>query len=236
MREAEKSMEASSKRILSPSELTLQDGATLVRLARRAIEEFARAGKVVELPHDIDPKLMRPGMAFVTIERVSREGVKELRGCIGFLQPTAPLAEVVVRAAVAAASEDPRFPPLRASELDSVVVEVSVLSPPTPVKDRKRDVAIGKHGIIIVRGWHSGTLLPQVPVEYCWDSETFLAEGCLKAGLDPDCWLDPQTKIFVYEGAIFYEERPRGVVKQRNLEEEYRTQCSARSEALGGGP
>ncbi|MEM1560849.1 MAG: AMMECR1 domain-containing protein, partial [Ignisphaera sp.] len=99
-----------------------------------------------------------------------------------------------------------------------------VLSLPTPIKEAS-DVTVGKHGIIIHRGWNSGTLLPQVPIEYCWDAETFLAEGCIKAGLEPDCWLDRKTKIYVYEAVVFYEEAPNGTIKMRNLVDEFTKKC-----------
>ncbi len=211
--------------IVEPSQLSLEEGAYLVRLARRAIEEYVRSKRRISVPEDAPEKLRARGMAFVTIERLSRGG-KELRGCIGFLQPVSSLLKVVIDAAIAAAVEDPRFPPLDPSELDSIVIEVSVLSPPRTVRDPLREIVIGRHGIIITRGWSSGTLLPQVPVDYCWDTETFLAEGCLKAGLEADCWLDPRTKIAVYEAVVFYEKEPRGEIASRTLEEDYRERCS----------
>ena len=209
---------------VEPSQLTLEDGRYLVKLARRAIEEYVRSRQRIAVPEDAPEKLRARGMAFVTIERVAR-GVKELRGCIGFLQPVSSLLKVVIDAAIAAATEDPRFPPLIPEELGDIVIEVSILSLPKPVKDPLREVVIGRHGIIVMRGWHSGTLLPQVPVDHCWDTETFLAEGCLKAGLAADCWLDPHTKISVYEAVVFYEKEPRGEVAIRSLVDEYRSRC-----------
>ncbi len=211
--------------VVEPSNLSLEEGAYLVRLARRAIEEYVRTKRRIPVPEDAPEKLRARGMAFVTIERLTTGG-KELRGCIGFLQPVSSLVKVVIDAAIAAAVEDPRFPPLDPSELDSIVVEVSVLSPPRTVRDPLKEIIIGRHGIIITRGWNSGTLLPQVPVDYCWDTETFLAEGCLKAGLEADCWLDPRTKIAVYEAVVFYEKEPRGEIASRTLEEDYRRRCT----------
>jgi len=212
--------------IISLSELTLSDGTYLVQLARRAIEEYITKNIKIEPGKEVDKKLLKNGMAFVTVDRIVGPGQKELRGCIGFLQPVSPLVKVVIESAIAAATEDPRFPPLSPDELSAIVIEVSILSSPIPIKSPS-DIVIGKHGIIVSRGWHSGTLLPQVPVEYCWDVETFLAEGCLKAGLGADCWLDKRTKIFIYEGRVFYEESPRGAVKERKLEEELKHKCSS---------
>jgi len=214
----------SAYNIITPSEMSLDDGIYLVRLARRAIEEYVSKNIKIEPDKDVDKKLLKNGMAFVTIDRVVAPQQKELRGCIGFLQPVSSLVKVVIESAIAAATEDPRFPPLRPDELNTIVIEVSVLSTPVPIK-KPSDVIIGKHGIIVSRGGHTGTLLPQVPVEYCWDAETFLAEGCLKAGLEPDCWLDTKTRVFVYESKVFYEETPRGTVKERDLEQEFKQRC-----------
>lgn len=212
--------------IIEPSEISIDEGIFLVRLARKAIETYVTESRKIGLPDDTPEKLKRKGMAFVTIESVLKES-KELRGCIGFLQPVAPLAETVINAAIAAATEDPRFPPLTYNELDNIVIEVSILSIPKPVRRIPDDIIIGKHGIIVMRGWYSGTLLPQVPIDYCWDVETFLAEGCLKAGMEPDCWLDRRTKLFVYEASIFYEESPRGAISHRNLIQEFKSKCKA---------
>lgn len=211
--------------VVNPSEISLEEGILLTSIARRAIEHYVRYGKTIDLPEGVPSKLFRPGMAFVTIDRVS-ESSKELRGCIGFLQPVSPLINTVINAAIAAATEDPRFPPLSEDEIDKIVIEVSILSLPTPVKS-VNNIVIGRHGIIVHRGWNTGTLLPQVPIDYCWDSETFIAEGCIKAGLEPDCWLDDKTKIYVYEALVFYEETPRGTIKIRNLVEEFNERCGA---------
>lgn len=208
-----------------PRELSAEEGEFLVRLARRAVEEYARSRRVVEPPDNTPGRLMRRGMSFVTLYRLGPSG-RELRGCIGFLQPLYPLAVSVIRSAISAASEDPRFPPVAPEELDSIVVEVSILSEPAPVKDPFREVVIGRHGLYMVRGFYSGTLLPEVPVEYCWDLETFLAETCVKAGLPPDAWRDPGTRILAYEGRVFYEEEPRGRVREKDLVEEYQRRCS----------
>lgn len=208
--------------VVEPSEITFEEGVYLVKLARKAIERYINGGIVIELSNDVPEKLRRNGMAFVTIEKFSEN--RELRGCIGFLQPITPLAKTIINVAIAAATEDPRFPPLSRDELSDVVIEVSVLSLPRPIKSID-EITIGKHGLVISRGLHSGTLLPQVPVEYCWDRETFLAESCLKAGLDPDCWLDPKTKIYVYEARVFYEKYPNGEIAMKDLEEEFRSKC-----------
>lgn len=208
--------------VVEPSEITLDEGIFLVKLARKAIETYITEGIIIEPPDDTPEKLRRPGMAFVTLESYSRN--RELRGCIGFLQPITPLVKTVINASIAAATEDPRFPPLSKSELKDIVIEVSILSTPKLIKNID-EIIIGKHGLLIYRGWYSGTLLPQVPVEYCWNRETFLAESCLKAGLDPDCWLDKKTRIYVYEARIFYEKSPMGEITVKDLENELKNKC-----------
>jgi len=210
--------------VVQPEELEFGEGVFLVRLARRAIEEYLKSRRRMEAPPETPPKLRKLGMSFVTIETFTPSG-KELRGCIGFLKPVYPLVDSVINAAIAAATEDPRFPPMTLDELGSVVIEVSVLSTPRPVSNPRKEIVIGRHGIIVSRGWFSGTLLPQVPVDYCWDVETFLAEGCLKAGLYPDCWLEPGTRIEVYSARVFQEVSPGGEVVERDLVREWREKC-----------
>lgn len=208
--------------IVEPSMLGIEDGVFLVKLAREAIEKYVVDGIRIDIPPNTPEKFKKRGMAFVTIETATQR--RELRGCIGFLQPITSLAKTVINAAIAAATEDPRFPPLSTEELDNIVLEVSVLSMPKLIKSVD-EIIVGRHGLIISMGWYSGTLLPQVPVEYCWDRETFLAECCLKAGLDPDCWLDPKTRVYVYEARVFYEKSPRGDVEMKDIEKEYRDKC-----------
>jgi uncharacterized protein (TIGR00296 family) len=214
-----------------PSELTIEEGAYLVRLARRSIEEYFEKGERIK-PSDVpSEKLLRKGMVFTTLETMDPTTRRtSLRGCIGFLSPVYSLVEAVVESALEAAFNDPRFPPVEPWEMDNIVVEVTVLSLPEPINvhDRwelPRRIVIGRHGLVVEKGWFKGTLLPVVPVEYCWDEETFLAETCLKAGLRPDCWLDPSTRVYYYEGRAFKEVAPRGVVIERNLNDEYLTTC-----------
>lgn len=162
-------------------QLTPQQKATLLALARRAIREKVR-GAVSASTLPADPALQGPGAAFVTLT----EG-GALRGCIGFIRPVHPLAQTVRHCAVAAATGDPRFPPVTADELPRLTLEISVLSPLRPIEDPER-VTVGVHGLYISLGDRHGLLLPQVATEYGWDRHTFLAETCRKAGLPPDAW------------------------------------------------
>ncbi len=127
----------------------------------------------------------------------------DLRGCIGFIEPVAPLGQAVIRAAIYAATEDPRFPPVRPAELRDLKFEISVLTPVREISD-PREVTVGRHGLIIARDGLKGVLLPQVPVENKWDRETFLEQASLKAGLPRDAWRQG-AKLYVFEAIVFHE-------------------------------
>lgn len=214
--------------VIHPQELGYEDGVFLVKIAREAIELYLTSRRILESPSNTPEKLMKNGMAFVTIEKLIGKK-KELRGCIGFLEPRNPLIETVIKAAISAATEDPRFEPMTMDELENSVIEVSVLSPYTEIKDPLNEIEVGKHGIYIVYGvLNRGVLLPQVPIDYCWDIETYLAEGCLKAGLTPDAWMSEKTKIYVFEAMIFTETKPKGEVVIRDLRKEYEEKCGLR--------
>ena len=118
---------------------------------------------------------------------------KHLRGCIGFPEPILPLGIALIKAAKAAAFEDPRFSPLSTSELKEIKIEITLLTKPKKTDPKK--IKVGKDGLIIKKGFNSGLLLPQVAVEYKWDAKTFLEQTCLKAGLDKDAWKDAESSI-----------------------------------------
>ncbi|MEM4572917.1 MAG: TIGR00296 family protein [Candidatus Caldarchaeum sp.] len=189
-----------------------EKGVKLVRFARSAVETYLSTGSLPEIPTE-DWLLQKSGV-FVSIYTFP---LKELRGCIGYPMPILPLGEATVRAAVAAASEDPRFPPVEKNELDKVIFEVSVLSQPEemPVSNRKelhKEVVVGRDGLIIESPYGSGLLLPQVPVEYGWDAEEFLSNLCIKAGLDSTYWLYGRYKLYRFTAEVFAETNSRGRV------------------------
>jgi hypothetical protein len=204
--------------LVEPEELTLEDGEFLVKLAREGVEKYF----VNETPDfsRVPEKLRKKGAAFVTIEKIIGDK-KQLRGCIGYVEPIKPLYKTVYEVALAAAFEDPRFPPVRASELSFLVYEVSVLSSIKKLmgrpEERPRLIKIGKMGLIAKKGFFSGLLLPQVPVEEGWDEETFLAYTCLKAGLSSDCWLDESVEFYYFTARVFSEEYPNGRVVEKEL-------------------
>jgi len=198
-----------------------EHGVFLVKLARKAITEYLKSGVKIEPPSETPEELKAKSGVFVTLNRLTEAG-KELRGCIGYPEPFLPLVEATIDSAINAAVGDPRFPPVSLGELKFIVVEVSVLTPPVLLKvddPRKyaEKVRVGVDGIIVERGFNRGLLLPQVPVEWGWNAEEFLSHGCLKAGLPPDAWLIPGTKIYVFQAIIFEEEEPEGRIVRRSL-------------------
>lgn len=142
--------------------------------------------------------LARPAGAFVTLHK---DGA--LRGCIGHIEPVQPLGQIVPRCAVSAATSDPRFPPMAPDELDAIEIEISLLGPLEPITG-PHDILIGRHGLVVERGWQRGLLLPQVATEWQWNVEQFLAHTCQKAGLPRDAW-QKDAKIWRFEAEVFSE-------------------------------
>jgi AmmeMemoRadiSam system protein B/AmmeMemoRadiSam system protein A len=176
------------------------DKKQLLKIARETLESYIRTGQKPKFKVD-SPLLLAPGAAFVTLEK---NPGKQLRGCIGHVIAQIPLWECVRDMAVAASTEDPRFPRVREQELKDIHIEISVLTPATPVKD-VAEIVVGTHGLIIGRGWQRGLLLPQVPTEYGWSRDEFLDQTCRKAGLPAGCWREPGTKIEKFSAVVFGE-------------------------------
>ncbi len=170
----------------------------LLDLARRAIEHHLKTGKPLNIKIK-DEALQEKRGAFVTLKVDN-----QLRGCIGYPLPYKSLYETIMDVAVSAATQDYRFQPLGQEELSKTTIEISVLSLPEPIKD-VQEIELGKHGIIVSKGPFKGLLLPQVPVEWNWDLETYLGHGCLKAGLAEDEW-KKGALIEIFSAQVFSEE------------------------------
>jgi len=181
--------------------LSAADKEQLLKLARAAIRAHFK-GETVPPPANPSPVLCQPWGVFVSLHRRGA-----LRGCIGYLQAVKPLMAAVEEMAAAAAFHDPRFKPLGEEELADLEVEISVLSPMEPIK-KIEDIQVGKHGLFIERGLNRGLLLPQVATEWKWDRQTFLEQTCCKAGLAPDAWKDPETRISTFTAEIFADHGP----------------------------
>ena len=183
-------------------------GEELVRLARTAAERYVRESIIIE-PEKGD--LTMSGV-FVTLNFVKGEE-EHLRGCIGFAMPYKPLRQSVIEAAIAAATEDPRFPPVDSKELGEITFEVSVLTEPEELgPDYKQRIKIGRDGLLLRWKHGSGLLLPQVPVELGWDVDKYLANVCYKAGAPIDALQDPSSKLYSFRAIVFKERAPRGKV------------------------
>jgi uncharacterized protein (TIGR00296 family) len=184
--------------------LTTDEGEKSLRLARGVIEHIiAKKPKSVLA---LTPVFSDKRGVFVTLNKSG-----ELRGCIGFPYPVMPLGDAIAEAAVAAATGDPRFPPVHKDELSDIRLEVTILTVPVPIagepEKRFEKIEIGRHGLIARSRGMSGLLLPQVAKEYGWDSATFLDHTCNKAGLPGRCWTQANTEILTFEGQIFTEQR-----------------------------
>jgi len=179
-------------------DLTPQEQKRLLRAARQTIVSLVKREKPVDQKADL-PGLGFARGAFVTLHRRGR-----LRGCIGNFFAKGNLLRTVEEMAMAAACQDPRFPPLSPAELAEIDLEISVLSPLREIKD-VNEIKVGTHGIYLVSPRGRGVLLPQVATEYGWDRETFLDQTCLKAGLAPGCWRDADAQILIFSAQIFGE-------------------------------
>ncbi len=172
----------------------------LLTLARTAIDEAVTHRRIVT-PPATDVAFAQPLGAFVTLTQGG-----QLRGCIGFPEATFPLREAIVQGAVSAALCDPRFPPVEPHELDTLRIEISVLSP--LITALPEEVVVGIHGMVVEQGRARGLLLPQVPVEWGWDRETFLRHTCRKAGLPLDAW-QQDARLFTFTAEVFNEDELR---------------------------
>ena len=180
--------------------LTPNHRTQLLSIARTSIESVLDGVRMHVDESSLDPVLTRPSGAFVSLH--THEG--DLRGCIGTIQPVAPLCHAVSSNAINAAFRDPRFYPLEREELPNIHIEISVMSPIEVVSD-VATIEVGRDGLIISRGGRAGLLLPQVATEYGWDRETFLEHTCTKAGLPGDSWRHPDCRIERFSAEVFSE-------------------------------
>ena len=177
--------------------LTEDEKRMLLLTARESVRSHLFGGEL-SLPRPTENMTAQCG-AFVTIHKKGK-----LRGCIGHITAVKPLFTGIQELAVSAAFNDPRFPQLTGDEYPDIDIEISVLTPLESI-DSPEKVEVGKHGILIQRGFRSGVLLPQVATEQGWDRETFLSYTCRKAGLPEDCWREKDTKIQIFSAIIFGE-------------------------------
>lgn len=173
----------------------------ILRLARLSIESIFNSEKKKELEKQksVVEKLGIKGGVFVTLTKKN-----ELRGCIGYILPIKEFSSLLIDSAISAATRDPRFDPVSEDELKDIEIEVSILSEPRKIESIS-EIEIGKHGLIVRRGYRQGLLLPQVATEHNWDKLTFLQQTCIKAGLHPLDYKKEDTEIYVFTAEVFSE-------------------------------
>lgn len=199
--------------------LSEDDGHTLVKTARKVVTEYLKNNTKLKLENKFKNNFSFKSGVFVTLN--NNLG---LRGCIGYLLPDKLLFNALEDAAIAAATEDPRFPPVKYDELDSITFEVTILTPPKKIivsnpKEYLSQIKVGRDGLIVKNGFYSGLLLPQVPIEYGWNEEEFLEHTCQKAGLPKNYWKNSDTEIQKFEGIVFKEEYPNGPIIREVLQD-----------------
>ncbi len=171
----------------------------LLQIARKTLESYLKNKKITAIKVT-DLKLQQKMGAFVTL---TKNG--QLRGCIGQVKAEKPLYQTVMEKIIKAALKDPRFAPITAKELEKVKIEVSVLSPLQKIDDWRK-IKLGQDGVLIRQGFRDGLFLPQVALKTGWDLETFLQNLCArKAGLEPKCYQDPKTQIYIFQAQVFGE-------------------------------
>ena len=199
------------------TKISEKEGHILVKTARRIVTEYLKTGSKIELEKEFQQDFSFKSGVFVTLKNPSG-----LRGCIGYPLPDKKLFNALEDAVIEAATEDPRFPPVKFEEIDSITLEVTILTPPTKIEvsepiEYLSKIKVGQDGLIVKYGYNSGLLLPQVPIEYGWNEREFLEHTCEKAGLPKDYWKKAEIEIQKFEGVVFKEKDPNGVVIQEKL-------------------
>jgi len=194
------------------SQITDDDGKILVKTARLIVTEYLKDRSKIKLDQSFESNFSFKSGVFVTLDTAMG-----LRGCVGFPLPDKKLYNALSEAAIGAATDDPRFPPVNVDELDQITFGVTVLTPPEVIHisdtmEYPSKIKVGRDGLIVKHGFNSGLLLPQVSVEYGWTEEEFLSHTCEKAGLPENCWKDKETQVQKFEGIVFKEEAPNGKV------------------------
>jgi uncharacterized protein (TIGR00296 family) len=190
------------------------EGEQLVKLARKAVQKYL--GESVDIDIDSLERFSQQTGIFVTLISV-RSKEEQLRGCIGFPLPEKKLYQSVIEAAIAAATQDPRFTPVKKEELASIIFEVSILTPPEEIRVQNLNeypshIKLGRDGLLLKWKYGTGLLLPQVPIELKWDIYEYLANICFKSGAPPDVWFMPESKLYRFQAIIYKESVPNGVI------------------------
>jgi len=192
-------------------DLSYEDGARAVELAREAVESYVRNGQREQPGSMRDAFYARTG-AFVRLE--STRGRGSLRGCSGGYQGDEQLGHVIVDSAIRAASDDSCGSEVTPAELSNLTVSVCAVRNVVLTDAPVSDVELGTHGVAVDDGRDSGWLYPTVPVENDWSEAEYLARVCRKAGLSPNAWQDDDVMVNLFEGQIFREREPEGSTEE----------------------
>jgi uncharacterized protein len=197
--------------------LSKKQGVLLVKKARQILanELGANLDEIVLN----DSIFQEPRGLFVTLSSYPSHN---LRGCIGFVHAHKPLKEALCDAAIHAGIHDMRFESVRLSDIDKIVFEVSILTPPSLIEHSDETnlldkIKIGRDGLIIEYGGSSGLLLPQVPIEWNWSKVEYLEGLCNKAALPRDMWKSANVRISAFQAQIFAEDSPNGQIIEKKL-------------------
>jgi len=180
-------------------EPTSEEKKILLITARQAIKSIFTGDKIAEPDYTDHPLFKSHCGAFVTL---TEDGI--LRGCIGYIISDIPLFQTICEAAVHAAINDPRFPPVKQNEINNLEIEISILSEPFPMNSYD-EIEIGKHGLILEESGKRGLLLPQVPIEHKMNREQYLDAICQKAGFNRNYWKTKQLKLNAFTATVFSE-------------------------------
>ena len=195
-------------------ELSYEDGARAVELAREAVESYVRHGQR-EHPGSMREAFYERTGAFVRLE--STRGRGSLRGCAGGYRTGEQLGHVIVDAAIEAASDDSCGSEVSPSELSNLRISVCAVKNVVLTDDPLSDLELGKHGVAVDGGGQSGWLYPTVPVEHGWSEREYLDRTCRKARLPPTAWQEDDVVVTLFEGQVFRERADDGSVERLSL-------------------
>ena len=179
--------------------ISTEEKKCLCQIARNALIQHLRPEQEVDSTSEIKSGVLQQARPlFVTLWKQG-----SLRGCCGIMEAKMPLVEAVAYMAISSGMRDWRFPPLEKKELDSIIIEISVLSDAVRMNSPD-EIVLGHHGVWVKKGTRSGVFLPQVAIECGWNKETLLEEACIKAGLEKDVW-EKGAEVYLFESIKFSE-------------------------------
>ena len=192
-------------------DLSYEDGARAVELAREAVESYVRHGQR-EQPGSMREAFYERTGAFVRLESTCGRG--SLRGCAGGYQSSDQLGHVIVDSAIQAASDSSCGSEVTPSELPNLTVSVCAVRNVILTDDPLADLEVGTHGVAVDGGGQNGWLYPTVPVENGWSAREYLDRVCRKARLPPTAWQEDDVIVTLFEGQVFRERESDGTVEQ----------------------